>query len=104
MTDCYHGEKEALLGFLDREFPGRWEYEAGTALQHGKAPEEIIMLWTPDRSELIGYCMLTVEKDARQQPNGRGGLGPIGIAKKSGDIMWEIIYCISHFVSFGNLA
>ena len=26
--------------------------------------------------------MLTVEKDARQQPNGRGGLGPIGIAKK----------------------
>lgn len=62
VTDCYHGEKEALLGFLDREFPGRWEYEAGTALQHGKAPEEIIMLWTPDRSELIGYCMLTVEK------------------------------------------
>ena len=51
MTDCYHGEKEALLGFLDREFPGRWEYEAGTALQHGKAPEEIIMLWTPDRSD-----------------------------------------------------
>lgn len=51
-------------------------------MQHGKAPEEIIMLWTPDRSELIGYCMLTVEKDARQQPNGRGGLGPIGIAKK----------------------
>lgn len=48
VTDCYHGEKEALLGFLDREFPGRWEYEAGTALQHGKAPEEIIMLWTPD--------------------------------------------------------
>lgn len=82
VTDCYHGEKEALLGFLYREFPGRWEYEAGTALQHGKAPEEIIMLWTPDRSELIGYCMLTVEKDARQQPNGRGGLGPIGIAKK----------------------
>ena len=32
VTDCYHGEKEALLGFLDREFPGRWEYEAGRVL------------------------------------------------------------------------
>ncbi len=53
-------------------------------MQHGKAPEEIIMLWTPDRSELIGYCMLTVEKDARQQPNGRGGLDRSALLKNPG--------------------
>lgn len=82
VTDTYHGEREALLSFLHREFPGRWEYEAEMALQEQKDPREIVMLWTPDRNELVGYCMLTVDKDEQGGKTGRGGLGPIGIAQK----------------------
>lgn len=81
VAECYHGEKEALLDFLNKEFPGRWEYEARMALKDKKSPEEIMMLWTPDHSRLIGYCMLSVERHASYKPTGRGGLGPIGIAR-----------------------
>ena len=75
-TASYQGEREAFLSFLEREFPGRWVYEAQMALDEKKDPREIVLLWSPDHQEVLGFCMLTVEKNAR------GGLGPIGIAKK----------------------
>ena len=59
----YKDNKKELLGFLEREFPG-------------KDPESIVILWNQDKTEIVGYCMLSVDD------KGYGGLGPIGIAKK----------------------
>ncbi len=39
-----------------------------------------------DKTEIVGYCMLSVDD------KGYGGLGPIGIAKNQGKNMLEIIF------------
>lgn len=75
-VSTYHGEKEQLLAFLENEFPGRWVFEAKEAIAEGKDPESIVLLWNEDQTEIVGYCMLSVNE------HGYGGLGPIGIAKK----------------------
>ena len=49
------------------------------AIAEGKDPESIVILWNQDKTEIVGYCMLSVDD------KGYGGLGPIGIAKKSGE-------------------
>lgn len=72
----YKDNKKELLGFLEREFPGRWVFEAEEAIAEGKDPESIVILWNQDKTEIVGYCMLSVDD------KGYGGLGPIGIAKK----------------------
>ena len=72
----YKDNKKELLGFLEREFPGRWVFEAKEAITEGKDPESIVILWDKDKTEIVGYCMLSVDE------RGYGGLGPIGIAKK----------------------
>lgn len=76
LTDSYHGEKEALISFIEREFPGRWVFEAEEALNMGKDAKSIILMWNKEKTEVLGYCMLSVDTD------GYGGLGPVGIAKK----------------------
>lgn len=75
-TNIYEDNKEELLDFLEREFPGRWVYEAEEAIKSEKNPSEILILWNKEKTEVLGYCMLSVDI------NGYGGLGPIGIAKK----------------------
>lgn len=80
-TEVFQGEKKQFLSFLHHEFPGRWEYEAEKALEKKKDPREILLLWKKDRSEILGYCMLSVEKNVHGQKT-CGGLGPIGISKK----------------------
>lgn len=87
---AYNGEKEALLGFLGREFPGRWRYEVECALKEGKSREEILLLWNRERSEVQGFCMLA------EEPDGRGKLGPIGIAEAiRGNGVGEYLLCKS---------
>ena len=49
---------------------------AKEAIAEGKDPESIVILWNQDKTEIVGYCMLSVDD------KGYGGLGPIGIAKK----------------------
>ena len=61
---------------MEREFPGRWVFEAKEAIAEGKNPESIVILWNKDKTEIVGYCMISVDE------KGYGGLGPIGIAKK----------------------
>ena len=82
----YKDNKKELLGFLEREFPGRWVFEAEEAIAEGKDPESIVILWNQDKTEIVGYCMLSVDD------KGYGGLGPIGIAKKIRENMLEIIF------------
>lgn len=75
-VDVYHEDEKQLIDFLEREFPGRWVFEAKEAIAEGKDSESIVILWNKDKTEIVGYCMLSVNE------NGYGGLGPIGIAKK----------------------
>lgn len=82
----YKDNKKELLGFLEREFPGRWVFEAEEAIAEGKDPESIVILWNQDKTEIVGYCMLSVDD------KGYGGLGPIGIAKKSGKTCWRLYF------------
>ena len=89
-----------MLRFLHEEFPGRWTFEAEDALEKGKASDEVLLLWNPERTEVLGYCMLSAARDGNGTKTGYGGLGPIGIAKKSGDGMWEIICCMKVWYSF----
>lgn len=92
----YNKEETALLAFLEQEFPGRWKYEVENALKAGKSPDEIVLLWNQDRSQIQGFCMLGKEAD------GRGKLGPIGIAKEArgngvGEyFLWECLQQLKH--------
>lgn len=81
-TATYQGEEDQLLFFLHEEFAGRWEYEAKAAINEHKNPEEIILLWNKDKTQVKGYCMLHAERDSSGNLTGYGGLGPIGISKK----------------------
>ena len=86
----YDGEENALLAFLECEFPGRWKYEVECALREGKPHEEIMLLWNKAQTEVLGFCMLSKE------PDGRGKLGPIGIAEKiRGNGVGEFFLCKS---------
>lgn len=75
-VDTYRDDQTELLAFLEQEFPGRWVFEAKEAIANGKDPQSIVILWNQDKTEIVGYCMLSVDE------KGYGGLGPIGIAKK----------------------
>lgn len=75
-TDVFRGDTNALLSFLEREFPGRWVFEAQQSIADGRDPESILLLYNKEKTELLGYCMLSADG------NGYGGLGPIGIAAK----------------------
>ncbi len=75
-TDTYADEEETFFAFLATEFPGRWRYEVEWALKEGKSHREIVLLWNLEKTEVQGFCMLGKE------PDGRGKLGPIGIAEK----------------------
>lgn len=75
-------DKNKFLDFLNTEFPGRWVYEAEEALEQNKNNEEIILMWDRDKDKIVGYCMLTVDREKTGNVIGYGGLGPIGIAKQ----------------------
>lgn len=81
-TRSYQGEEHQFFEFLKKEFSGRWEYEAEEAIKNGKSFQEILLLWDKEHTEVLGYCMLHVETDAKGEKTGYGGLGPIGISKK----------------------
>lgn len=66
------GQEEALFDFLRTEFPGRWLEEMQGFLASGGNPEEIMLL-RPKNGAVCGFCKIRVN------PEGRSGLGPIGI-------------------------
>lgn len=82
------GQEDQLLGFLRREFPGRWTFEAEELLQEGGRISDFMLLWTETGVE--GACRLTFEDSI--WPMGRfypynlprpwGQLGSIGVSER----------------------
>lgn len=67
-------EKEKLFAFLDQEFPGRWALEAREQLTR-EHQEPYFVILKDKAGDVQGYCHVSAE------PDGTGGLGPIGISK-----------------------
>jgi GNAT superfamily N-acetyltransferase len=75
-----------LLGFLRREFPGRWRYEAEMFLADGGRISDFMLLWT--ERGVDGCCLLTFPDSVRpierfypyQLPKPWGQLGSIGVS------------------------
>lgn len=75
-----------LLGFLRREFPGRWRYEAEMFLADGGRISDFMLLWS--ERGVDGCCLLTFPDSVRplerfypyQLPKPWGQLGSIGIS------------------------
>ena len=53
------GQEAELLGFLAREFPGRWHWQAQRFLEEGGRISDYMLLWTDEG--LNGSCRLTFE-------------------------------------------
>ena len=53
------GQEEDLLGFLAREFPGRWHWQAERFLEEGGRVSDFMLLWTHEG--VHGSCRLTFE-------------------------------------------
>lgn len=75
-----------LLGFLRREFPGRWRYEAEMFLADGGRISDFMLLWS--ERGVDGCCLLTFPDSIRPLerfypyalPKPWGQLGSIGIS------------------------
>lgn len=79
-------EKESFLSFLNRCFPGRWEYEAIQYFQKGGTGREFVVL--KKNNEIIGFCRINDSKSPIIAQNVNwdplyddelGGIGPLGI-------------------------
>lgn len=81
------GEEDALLAFLQREFPGRWRFEFQEHLRAGGRITDFMILLT-DRG-VDGFAQLTFEDSLRPLdrffmhglPRPWGQLGPIGVSQ-----------------------
>lgn len=80
--------KDELLSFLHRCFPGRWEYEAKRYFNNGGTGREFVVF--RKENKIIGFCRINDFKSPIIGPNiywaplfneGVGGVGPLGIDK-----------------------
>lgn len=82
-------EKDDFLSFMQRCFPGRWEYEAIQYFQRGGEGREFVVLKKND--QIIGFCRINDSKSpviaqnvywASLYQDELGGIGPLGIDSK----------------------
>lgn len=81
------GQEALLLEFLEREYPGRWAFEARQFIRDGGRPSDFLLLWV-NRS-VQGFCRITLEDSERpierfypqRLPRPWGQFGPLGISK-----------------------
>ncbi|KAF0818629.1 Acetyltransferase [Bacillus sp. ZZV12-4809] len=80
------GEKDELLSFLNRCFPGRWEYEALHYFKKGGMGREFVVLKKDNR--IIGFCRINDDQSPLIAQNvywsplfkeRLGGVGPLGV-------------------------
>ena len=80
------GDRDAILAFLQREFPDRWRYEFEEFLALGGRIADYMVLWTA--AGVDGCCVLSFEDSVRpierfypyRLPRPWGQLGSIGIS------------------------
>jgi predicted N-acetyltransferase YhbS len=78
---------EAILRFLQREFPGRWRYNFEQSIAEGTRIADFMVLWT--ERGVDGCCMLTFEDSHHpierfypyRLPRPWGQLGSIGVSE-----------------------
>ena len=79
-------EKEPFLKFMNRVFPGRWEYEAIRYFDKGGTGREFVVL--KKAGEIIGFCRINDDESPLIAqnvywdplfPETLGGIGPLGI-------------------------
>ncbi|GAA0424229.1 MAG: GNAT family N-acetyltransferase [Bacillota bacterium] len=79
-------EKSSLLTFLNRCFPGRWEYEAIQYFKHGGTGREFVVL--KKNQHIIGFCRINdasspiIAQNVYWSPlfnEALGGIGPLGV-------------------------
>ncbi|GGP16815.1 GNAT family N-acetyltransferase [Oceanobacillus neutriphilus] len=82
-------DKELFLEFLQRCFPGRWEYEAIHYFQKGGTGREFAILKKEEK--IIGFCRMNDEKSVLIAQNvywaplfkeRLGGIGPLGVDER----------------------
>jgi len=82
------GQEDILLGFLHREFPGRWTFETEEFLREGGRVSDFMLLWSASGVE--GVCRLSFEDSLwglgryypYSLPRPWGQLGFIGVSEK----------------------
>ncbi|MDR4890338.1 GNAT family N-acetyltransferase [Fredinandcohnia sp. QZ13] len=81
--------KDELVSFMHRCFPGRWEYEAKQYFENGGTGREFVVFRKDNK--IIGFCRINDPESPIIGPNvywaplfneGVGGVGPLGIDKE----------------------
>jgi GNAT superfamily N-acetyltransferase len=79
-------EKDELLSFLHRCFPGRWEYEAIRYFELGGTGREFVVIETD--GQIVGFCRINdgsspiIAQNVYWSPlftDELGGIGPLGV-------------------------
>jgi GNAT superfamily N-acetyltransferase len=81
------GEEQLLLDFLQREYPGRWEFEAREFIKNGGRSSDFLLLHV--HGEVHGFCRLTLPDSERpierfypqRLPRPWGQFGPLGLSR-----------------------
>jgi GNAT superfamily N-acetyltransferase len=87
LTPLAPGQQADLLMFLEREFPGRWLFEAQEHFREGRPPSDYLLIRTPDG--VAGFCQITLEDSQRPierfymhgLPRPWGQFGPLGVGR-----------------------
>ena len=81
-------EEDAIIAFVEREFPGGWAYSMRLHFQAGRVSDVLVAV---ENETIIGFCLTADWSSTRLIPSTYwhpllgekfGGLGPIGIAKE----------------------
>ncbi|PYI50774.1 GNAT family N-acetyltransferase [Paenibacillus flagellatus] len=83
-------DRDNLLAFMKRCFPGRWEYQTRYYWERGGTGREFVVL-EKDGGEIIGFCRLNDDQSPILAQNiywaplfadKMGGIGPLGIDER----------------------
>ncbi len=87
LTPMQAGEEHLLVDFLQREYPGRWEFEAREFVKNRGRSSDFLLLRVHE--EVQGFCRLTLSDSERpierfypqRLPQPWGQYGPLGLSR-----------------------